>query len=895
MLLKSISLAVLCFLIGTIFNLHNVLAWDQPPHRQINFEAVKVFLRHFKEEEKFKLGPLTKEGLTKTYRGIGVKSSSLLNDTWRPAQWMGFDKYQIGEDSLSMTQWIAWGGDWADEPHLYASVRHFYDPLALWGHHYLTDQFEYHGWYDSPAIDAKTWALDHPENPFNYINALTYYRAALMFPETDTMPSGKLGGAHFKLNYELNPKDPDDQRNIFLAHAYRALGETMHLMADMTQPEHVRNDSHPIDSPIEKALNISYVRDAARYPTVDARVAQFLKSAGGALISPANLFHEVALFINQNFYSPDTIYDDQEFVIPQNIGLENFLMGKKKPYPSPLFKDLFVEEAYVKSFIRTRKVKMVCGPFINEKIPLAQERLSFHWFDPDMGALEKISRYHNLAPYHIPPSYAIDHARVQMPIAIYACSDLMYQFFPTLELETDFIDMGIQEDHVQDQKDYRRQIIDIQPLMKHHQEKDMAWKAYDLKIDYAGPAELVFEKDKKVLQSRKLHFLNGKLDKIEQWDGTMAKKPLQIYIPEAGVKLTKEEAFYQAEHGQTLYIEINAGSRNFKGPEYPIKSDIQVSIMPPRIVIYDIQEGVNEVIHNFEAVAKPDGLYRFEWDFGNKQTHSETKNPGEKSTVSHHYKNINTGDEFYPTVKIYDRNGDFLAEDTITIKVGEKIITMLPEQAYINFRAYGIFDENNSNKGLKEELYRIFIIEGPVKFTGNSFRGGESKKVMSGWSNAGEAAHHTWSIDGTLREGPPSEEPYHLISLTYISEGNDPHLWGKDCYGEHFRKIVITDMPIYFTKTTPDRADRITTYARFDPRRSHYEYEDAEILKKYVSFDHRTHRKGRYKPGSETYEPDWQETITRKLKQIVIGTAKGTAHESVHEPYNFWLELKKTP
>ena len=52
--------------------------------------------------------------------------------------------------------------------HLYASVRHFYDPLAL-VKPYLTDQFWAHGvLYEAPGIDAKTWGLDHTDNPFSF-------------------------------------------------------------------------------------------------------------------------------------------------------------------------------------------------------------------------------------------------------------------------------------------------------------------------------------------------------------------------------------------------------------------------------------------------------------------------------------------------------------------------------------------------------------------------------------------------------------------------------------------------------------------------------------------------------------------------------------------------------
>jgi hypothetical protein len=345
------------------------LSWNQEPHKQINFEAVKVFLNHYalSDMEKYQLGRFDRISVTEPYRGIAVTSQSLLIDSW-----LGYPPYQIAQATKTMPQWIAYGGDWADEPHLYSSVRHFYDPLALWGYAYLTDQFTFHGWYDAPGVDARTWGLDHPGNPFSFREALGYYKAAMEVPETWTPTGHSLFPYHFKLDIDLAPRDADDLRGIYLAMAYRALGEAMHMLGDMTQPAHVRNDSHPMDEPIEKALSSANVRHAADYPIVDERIAPYLKSAGGTLHSPAEIFHEVALFTNRNFYSLDTIYDAVENVIPNNILLQqpnipiDVLMMFKPPYPSPQFKDLIEGKTLVSGWIRNskREVKQLSGSLL---------------------------------------------------------------------------------------------------------------------------------------------------------------------------------------------------------------------------------------------------------------------------------------------------------------------------------------------------------------------------------------------------------------------------------------------------------------------------------------------------------------------------------------------------
>ncbi len=289
--------------------------WSQPTHRQINLEAVKLFLGHAIGREKFAWGPFSKKGLSEPLRGVGVTSSSLL-----PLDFVS------AEANLSAQSWIINGGDWADEPHLYASVRHFYDPLRLSGVAYLTDQSEAHGLYDSPAIDARTWGLNHPDNPFSFFSALAAYKAALEVRDDLPLPSA-ISSVHFKTSLSLAPADHDDQRKLYLSRAYRALGESMHMLADMTQPAHVRNDSHPADEPIEAATFSNHVRSAAASPFIDSRIRPFLASAGGTLQAPAErLFRRVAS-LREHYvllWIPYTTRDSN--VLPNN---------RQKGYPPP--------------------------------------------------------------------------------------------------------------------------------------------------------------------------------------------------------------------------------------------------------------------------------------------------------------------------------------------------------------------------------------------------------------------------------------------------------------------------------------------------------------------------------------------------------------------------------
>ena len=132
---------------------------------------------------------------------------------------------------------------------------------------------------------------DQPDNPFSFFVALSAYKAALEVRDDLPLPPA-LGSLHFKTSLSLAPKDHDDQRSLQLSRAYRALGESMHMLADMTQPAHVRNDSHPADEPIEAATFSDHVRRRRRHlvdresgPSSPARGIQNLDSSNAWLSS----------------------------------------------------------------------------------------------------------------------------------------------------------------------------------------------------------------------------------------------------------------------------------------------------------------------------------------------------------------------------------------------------------------------------------------------------------------------------------------------------------------------------------------------------------------------------------------------------------------------------------
>ena len=223
-----------------------------------------------------------------------------------------------GDKSGSFRWWVEEGAYTADEPEWYASFRHFYDPLAVnGGATWLTDHLDDLGivWSAcapniaqlllgtrfNPRIDAMTWALEGPagdgmgENRYCLKRGVGYMKEA--FASTK----------------------PDKQR--LFAKAWRALGETMHLMADMTSVPHVRNDSHPgmaigalgfgnynanvgimKADPYESMTRESLIESLGK-GAVDPVVGSRIKAAR----TPEELFRSVATYTQSHFFSADTL------------------------------------------------------------------------------------------------------------------------------------------------------------------------------------------------------------------------------------------------------------------------------------------------------------------------------------------------------------------------------------------------------------------------------------------------------------------------------------------------------------------------------------------------------------------------------------------------------------
>jgi len=248
------------------------LAWgNKSAHPAINGQAFDLFLARFGQTEQA-AGGRVRLDVDGVFVGTGVTDGG----------WFEVST-SSGPMALTLGGWLRHGGFSADEPEVFQSLRHFYDPFLAAGVAYLTDAFPNSG--ANPQINAKSWALDNPGNAWSWEQGKQAWRAG----------------------FEGSAED----RQAAFAKAFRCMGETLHLVADMVQAAHVRNDAHPAFEPVEDTLTGADVEALAGGP-VDPRVTY-------EGLTVYEVFDALAKFTNEHFYSHETIYNaDSPQVMPAN-------------------------------------------------------------------------------------------------------------------------------------------------------------------------------------------------------------------------------------------------------------------------------------------------------------------------------------------------------------------------------------------------------------------------------------------------------------------------------------------------------------------------------------------------------------------------------------------------
>jgi len=626
--MKKLTFGFLLILL-TLTSFTVVGAWEQPAHMAINYEAIENFKEVLSEDEKYINAPLDFEN---QYGGLYVTSSS-----WFQEEGEVFSGYKDELKFKTLAEWIIHGGYSADEPNIYESMRHFYDPVGKNGVSHLLSQANSKDDYGellddvldgfvNPEIDARIWALTHGQNPYNFDSAIDYYYKAMTISDFDTLGEFEAGSNNFRCR-NLTAEDFEELRSFYLGAAFRAVGETMHLMADMTQPAHVRNDAHPFTEPIEQGTTPDMVRKFAEgILQVDPFIGdEYYSETFANRQSLSELFHKTAEYTNRTMFSLDTISDTTLKINPAN-GLE--------AYDSPQITGLIAKDTKWSDL----------GSSIT--------------YYKNINGIEVPMLYKNLAgKYKIAQSYAQKQSEVLIPIAIAGCTEVLDRFIPTMELKMEVGKTNL----IADSRNRGIEQISLDIEMIHDYEKDVEWLERGMEIEYSGPGMLVIETEKK---TRKIPVLFEEGNIIAARDGREI-----VYIEtslyrknDSRAKLTDEQKLLEVESGDVVYVEVDAGGRIFRSKEIIVESgEYDIEVVPETPYSYE------EV--GFRAVGTGDESLFYVWDFDDGTEPME----GEGVIEANHI--FEKGGDYKVSVSIYEKRNrkGFIGRAFELVKVDGKV------------------------------------------------------------------------------------------------------------------------------------------------------------------------------------------------------------------------------
>ena len=385
---------------------------NKGPHQKINELALKSWIR---DVQKNPYGPPQGEEYLLRYdlnSVLKVTGESVVRDGNLYASGVPALDMKVGDKDLTFGQWIQEGGYTADEPEFFSALRHFYDPTKSNGQYYLTDhvsQFvaDFIGTaIDDPLMDAKQWAITGPASRGYEANAYSW----------------TAGVGYMRKAFADTTKDKD---RLF-AQAWRACGETMHLLADMTVPAHVRNDAHPFDAsaggwrfdPYEKFMKAPQIEQCA-----GAGIEQnFLDQIKGNT-DPGALFDQIAGFTNKSFFSSDTIAGrthDGHVITNQN-GMPEL--------PSPRLENCKYDEEFL------NYTSTVLGKQVIQTHGLWTDSTWGSWIHTKIGGATGTN-----TGLDTPLDAVLTQGNVLIPVAVASNARIFDMFLPRVEVIIDNID-----------------------------------------------------------------------------------------------------------------------------------------------------------------------------------------------------------------------------------------------------------------------------------------------------------------------------------------------------------------------------------------------------------------------------------------------------------------------
>ncbi|HEY6874466.1 MAG TPA: hypothetical protein VI298_17240 [Geobacteraceae bacterium] len=314
------------------------------------------------------------------------------------------ESFKKENSSLTAGEWLRDGGEYEDVPYWYApylrSRNHFHNPLynsSLW------DQAGYTGLGSFCDIgqcptSAILWALG-PQNG-SFWN-----------------PGGDWSWSKTRDNfYQALTSTEKVDRDSKVADTFRGLGQLMHLVQDMSVPEHTRNSfhafggyegwvSHNVTDPTSNRLLSYSPKDSDYFAGTINNIPSFFDTDQYVGNNPeVTLSNAVGLseYTNANFFSPDTIF------------LETVFPNPKKDNTNAQLKE---EQA------RDGKTDQVYYVFLNGQ----NYRLAAYSYFVNYKQLS--SSLSNKWLYHLNYQVYSDYASLLLPRAIGYSSQLLSYFF----------------------------------------------------------------------------------------------------------------------------------------------------------------------------------------------------------------------------------------------------------------------------------------------------------------------------------------------------------------------------------------------------------------------------------------------------------------------------------
>ncbi len=255
----------------------------------------------------------------------------------------------------TILKWVQYGAENEDKHFFYTYRRydnHFHNPLDPWnGNPNLWEQAGLDDWVwlppDSVNIIYKhvtgdssiLWAQDKGENRQSG------------YPQGD-QSWGKIREHYYNaLISKTDDNGKNDERENYFARTFKGLGHQMHLIQDMSVPEHVRNDGHPdreryekftieswAENDITEGRNLinSYAQKPPVFPDLNLNITIAGSLVPITQLTDINIYdgtnpsdtnqQGLAEYINSNFFSEDTIFTSEE-------DDPNGLLRHRFPYP----------------------------------------------------------------------------------------------------------------------------------------------------------------------------------------------------------------------------------------------------------------------------------------------------------------------------------------------------------------------------------------------------------------------------------------------------------------------------------------------------------------------------------------------------------------------------------